>query len=330
MNIRAIEEALQAYLRARPLRTKSLVVTVYGDAIAPHGGAVWLSGLIRLLASFGVNERAVRTTVFRLTREHWLRGEQVGRRSHYTLTESGRRRFEAAFRKIYAENAGPWDGRWCLVIESGNRLPPARRRALRDELAWMGFGRFATDVMAHPTVDDDAVAAILQEHRAEAHVLVMHATADADRSAAALGEAVRHAWDLERLERDYRTFLERFRPILDTFQRHPEGDLDPEQCFMVRTLLIHEYRRVMLRDPLLPERLLPPHWPGSAARLLCRNVYRLTQRLTEQHLMATLQTPDGPLPQAAPYFFARFGGIAGTNTPAARAAPAAASASEAG
>ena len=33
------------------------------------------------------------------------------------------------------------------------------------------------------------------------------------------------------------------------------------------------------------------------------------QQLTEQHLMATLQTPDGPLPQAASYFYARFGGL---------------------
>lgn len=308
MKLRVIEEALQDYLRERPPRAKSLVVTVFGDAIAPHGGTVWLGGLIRLLGPFGVNERAVRTTVFRLAREHWLRGEQVGRRSHYTLTDSGRRRFEAAFRKIYAARADAWDGRWCLVVESGERLPPARRRPLRDELAWMGFGRFAADVTAHPTIDDDAVQAILQEHRAEAHVLVMHATTDIT---PALVATVRRAWDLARLERDYRAFLERFRPILHTIQRHPEGALDPEQCFMVRTLLIHEYRRVMLRDPLLPEPLLPPQWPGAAARLLCRNLYRLTQRLTEQHLMATLQTPDGPLPQAAPYFFARFGGLLG-------------------
>ena len=33
------------------------MVTVWGDAIAPHGGAVWLSGLIRLLAPLGLNER---------------------------------------------------------------------------------------------------------------------------------------------------------------------------------------------------------------------------------------------------------------------------------
>lgn len=309
MKIHAIEQILQSYLQARPLRAKSLVVTIFGDAIAPHGGTVWLGGLIRLLASFGINERAVRTTVFRLTREHWLRGEQVGRRSHYTLTESGRRRFEAAFRKIYGADRGAWDRGWCLVIESGERLSGSKRKALRDELAWIGFGRIAPGTLAHPTIDAESVAAILAEHRAEAHVLVMRASHDSGRGGTALADAIGSAWDLERLERDYRAFLERFTPVLLALEKHAPEDLDPEQCFMVRTLLIHEYRRVILRDPLLPEELLPRQWPGSAARKLCRDLYLVTQHLTEQHLMATLETPDGPLPQAAPYFYARFGGL---------------------
>ena len=306
MKLRTVDEILQQHMRARPLRAKSLVVTVFGDSIAPHGGTVWLGGLIRLLEPFGINERAVRTTVFRLTREHWLRGEQVGRRSHYTLTDSGGRRFEAAFRKIYGPDRGVWDGRWCLVIESGERMSGTRRKALRDELAWIGFGRLAAGVLAHPTIDPEAVAAILAEHRAEPHVLVMHATHG---DSAALAGAIRSAWDLERLERDYRAFLERFRPVLTAVGARPPEGLDPEQCFMVRTLLIHEYRRVILRDPLLPDALLPREWPGSAARRLCRDLYRTTQDLTEQHLVATLQTPEGPLPQAAPYFYARFGGL---------------------
>ena len=309
MKLRAVDEILQDHLRARPLRVKSLVVTVFGDAIAPHGGTIWLGGLIRLLAPFGINERAVRTTVFRLTREHWLRGEQVGRRSHYTLTGSGRRRFEAAFRKIYAADRGAWDGRWCLVIESGERLSGAKRKALREELVWIGFGRLAPGVLAHPTIDAESVAAILAEHRAEPHVLVMHATHDTDLDGTALADAIRSAWDLARLERDYRAFLERFAPVLVALARHAPEDLDPEQCFMVRTLLIHEYRRVVLRDPLLPDALLPPEWSGSAARKLSRELYQATQRQTERHLMATLQTPDGPLPEAASYFYARFGGL---------------------
>ena len=46
----------------------------------------------------------------------------------------------------------------------------------------------------------------------------------------------------------------------------------------MRTLLIHEYRRVLLRDPRLPAALLPLDWPGAAAFALCRDFYRLTHR----------------------------------------------------
>src|SRR2546423_13534851 len=63
-----------------PPRARSLVVTVWGDSLAPHGGAVWLAGLIRLLAPFGINERLVRTSVYRLAQEGWLGARQGGRR----------------------------------------------------------------------------------------------------------------------------------------------------------------------------------------------------------------------------------------------------------
>ena len=77
--------------------------------------------------------------------------------------------------------------------------------------------------------------------------------------------------------------------------------------------MIHEYRRVLLRDPHLPAELLPSDWTGLAARSLCRNLYRLTQEPAERHLMSVLETAEGPLPDAAPYFFERFGGLTTDN-----------------
>jgi phenylacetic acid degradation operon negative regulatory protein len=76
-------------LASAPPRAPSLIITIWGDAIAPHGGAVMLAGLIDLLAPFGINERLVRTSVFRLAREGWLKAKPVGRESLYRLTTDG-------------------------------------------------------------------------------------------------------------------------------------------------------------------------------------------------------------------------------------------------
>jgi phenylacetic acid degradation operon negative regulatory protein len=101
--IRCVEELVQAFCKARPIRGGSLIITVYGDAIAPRGGTVWLGSLITLLAAFGLKQRLVRTSVFRLSREGWLTSQQVGRRSFYSISEVGQRCFASAFRRIYAK-----------------------------------------------------------------------------------------------------------------------------------------------------------------------------------------------------------------------------------
>jgi phenylacetic acid degradation operon negative regulatory protein len=112
-------------------------------------------------------------------------------------------------------------------------------------------------------------------------------------------------WSL--IAKDYKRFADRFRPLLKALRS--ARVLDPEQCFLVRTLLMHEFRRTLLRDPQLPEQLLPGDWPGNSARQLCRDLYVLTQKEAENHLMSVLQTASGRLPEAAPYFYERFGGI---------------------
>jgi phenylacetic acid degradation operon negative regulatory protein len=303
---RPVADLVARQLEHSPLRAKSLLITVYGDAIAPHGGTAWLGGLIALAAPFGITERSVRTTVFRLSGEGWLTSGQLGRRSYYSLTESGRRRFEAAFRKIYAAAPPEWRGDWCLVLESP-ALPRDRRSLFERELGWLGFGRFGSALLAHPAIDDNTVAATLRELAVADHVVVLRGQSTASRFVAALPALVAHAWDLDRLDHDYRAFLDRFRPVLQALQGN--GEIEPEQSFIIRTLLIHEYRRVMLRDPQLPEALLPHGWSGTAARLLARNLYALTQHAAETHLRNTLSTPDGPLPPAAPSFRQRFGGV---------------------
>jgi phenylacetic acid degradation operon negative regulatory protein len=296
---------VQRTLRADPPRAKSLIVTVWGDALAPHGGAVWLAGLIRLLAPFGINERLVRTSVFRLAQDGWLSAATYGRTSRYRLTQGGKRRFDDAYRRIYTRPDDDWDGSWELVL--ADAVLPARRAALRDELVWSGFGVLGPAAFLRPTQGQRPFPGAVDTADVAEHVLFAIARDLPGRRP--LAATVAEAWDLATLAADYRRFLKRFGAVIDRFRATREGAHDPQQCFVVRTLLIHAYRRVLLRDPLLPAALLPLDWPGAAAYALCRDFYRLTHRCAERHLAETLASPNEDFPPADAAFYARFGGL---------------------
>lgn len=306
---RAIDRWIRRELARVPLKAKSLVVTVWGDAIAPHGGAVWLSGLIRLLAPLGLNERLVRTSVYRLAREGWLEAQADGRRSLYRLTAHGRSRFEHAYRRIYAPPATDWDGSWSIVLAPAACLSAEQRRALRKELGWEGFGALAPGVFVRPAAPatQDALATLLAEQGLQRRVSVITGQEAPGLFARSLAAYRRDCWNLEGVAAEYRRFLARFETVSGSFGR--DGCVDPERSFVVRSLLIHAFRRVTLHDPQLPPALLPPRWPAAAAYALCRDFYRLTQKSAEQHLVATLSTRGGSLPPAAAYFYRRFGGL---------------------
>lgn len=311
MKNRSVGLWIDSFLAERKLRANSIIITVYGDSIAPHGGTVWLGSFIRLVESLGLNQRMVRTSVFRLAKEKWLVSEQVGRRSFYSLTASGRRRFEHAYRRIYDEPQSQWEGGWQIALVTSGKLSPAQREALRKDLLWEGFGVIAPGVLAHPSDNSAALMEIIHDNDVDELVAVMHAHALGALSSRPLQDLVRECWNLESIAGDYKRFVKRFDPVMRALMA--AGETDPEQCFVVRTLLMHEFRRVLLRDPQLPPQLLPRSWPGETARRMCRELYSVTQCGAEQYLADVLETVDGPLPPPADYFFRRFGGILNTD-----------------
>ncbi len=309
---RRADDLVSRLLKQIKPKAKSVIVTIYGDSISHHGGSAWLGSIIKLAAPLGLNERVVRTSVFRLAKEDWLVADQVGRRSYYRLTEAGRHRFDTAHSRIYHHASRPWDGHWTFVIVDFAVLKGKSGEALRSDLRWQGFGQLTTGVMLHPDPDKAALRQALIDADASKQALVMHAAAETaapPAPPAAVRGLVDRCWDLQRLAADYAVFLDMFRPVWQAL--HNATQLDPETCFVVRTLLMHSYRRVLLRDPKLPDELLEANWPGASARLLCRNLYRLVQAAAERHVLAQLETADGAVPAAHPSYFVRFGGLEG-------------------
>ena len=304
MSAEALCQSLVDEFRSRPtLRAGSLITTVFGDSITPRGGTVWLGSLIRVMADFGISERLVRTSVFRLAKDGWLKSDQLGRRSYYSLTEQGRERFEQATQRIYGTPRPQWDGEWCLLLLSA--LPTDLKDLVRKECAWLGFGPLSANVLAHPASDLAELELALKRLKVADKAIVMQGRTI--KSETAMRDLARSCWSLDDIDTRYRAFTMQFRPIMKSLSR--ESKVSERSAFILRTLLIQEYRKILLRDPQLPLELLPPDWQGVAAYQLCRNLYRIVHARADAYLDTRLESADGPLPPPTTSFMRRFGGL---------------------
>ncbi|WP_157991709.1 phenylacetic acid degradation operon negative regulatory protein PaaX [Caldimonas tepidiphila] len=303
-----IDTWIRDCLSQEELRARSVIATVFGDAVAPRGGRIWLKSLAELLAPFGINERLVRTGVFRLAAEGWLEAERHGRLSAYRLTDSGARRFDGASRRIYAPPRTAWPDHWTLVLFSPAELEASQRAALRHELQWLGFVPAAPGVLAHPAAEPRVLAEVLERLGLAPAVMVLQARDLALSGVPGLADRLREAWTLAPVAEAYRRFIARFERVQKLL---PSGHSpEPGQAFVMRTLLVHQFRRALLDDPQLPPALLDADWPGEAAYALCASLYRRLHAPAEAHLAERLRGDDGhPAPPLSDAFFERFGGL---------------------
>ena len=135
-------------------------------------------------------------------------------------------------------------------------------------------------------------------------MLLFDATSSTLGSARRLRQLVHESWQLDATAAAYRAFLDNFRPLQRWASR--QRRLDPEAAFIVRTLLIHDFRRVLLHDTPLPEELLPPGWPGAEALALTGSLYQDLAAASSEYITDNLEGGNGPLPAAGASFSARF------------------------
>lgn len=308
MTLITAEKRLETLQQQSRVAAGSLIVSVFGDAVLPRGGGLWLGSLIGLMKVLGINERLVRTSVFRLVKEEWLQTQTHGRRANYQLTAVGRRRFEEASRHIYAAGAPQWDHRWRLVSTVGD-MNTRDREALRRSMAWQGFGELAVGLFVHPSADLDVCLEALQSDGLAAvlpQLMPLLATNPCTSASANDADVVRQAWDMDLLAQGYTGFLAQYQPMLAELRARRTPRLDGRSAFVARVLMIHDFRRLLLRDPELPAVLLPAKWPGQKARDLCRDLYQRLLPASERYLDEHLQLASGAVPVASTLLAQRF------------------------
>lgn len=282
----------------------SMVITLFGDTVAAHGGWIWLGSVIHAMEPLGFNERLVRTAVFRLVQQGWLQVNKVGRRSYYCLTDSAKSEHEKANRRIYAANHARWDGTWTLVLPLN--VAEELKEPLRKSLLWQGYNTLLPGLLAHPSSDRRSLNETLQELNIASDVLVFSATNDEASSQLLVKKLVQERWRLEELGALYRDFLAFYRPYLGLSISSPEA---AQLAFLLRTVMVHDYRRILLRDPDFPEKMLPSGWAGLEAQQLLQRLYRQWQAPSIDFIQNQLSNAQGPLPAAGEQFYQRLGGL---------------------
>ena len=273
-------------LAADPPRAKSLVVSLFGDAIAPHGGSIWLRNLIELLSPFEVNERLVRTSVFRLVKEDWLETVRNGRESSCRLTRTGFHRLEHAYEKVYQRLAATWDGAWTFILIPNDHLTVPRRLKLKQELEWEGARQLTPHLFAHPLIGTEPLKEIFDRVGVRGKVISFTGARTDQDGMGVIRQLVNGSWNLKQVANAYKVFLRNFGGLRSVLA--DSWALSGREWLVIRVLLIHSFRRIVLHDPLLPHELLPNPWIGEDAYRLAGEIYRVSLPPSERYLSERL------------------------------------------
>ncbi|WP_037545225.1 PaaX family transcriptional regulator [Stappia stellulata] len=286
--VAALVDRLQA---TQPLRVWSLIVTIFGDMVAPRGGEVWAGTLSDLLAEMRIDAAAVRAALSRLARDGWVDRMKVGRLSYYRLSAEGHRAFVPALARVYRLSG---DARAAAALRVVVLPEGEERVALRDAALKSGYGTLGPSVLVGTSASPPLEGAGAER--------CIHLAAEVIGGSAA--ELAARAFDLAPLAERYRRFIAAFTP-LDAAMASGRASSDA-RAMVARTLLIHDYRRLILRDPMLAADLLPADWPGAEANALTARIYAALRPGAERWIAANGRSSSGDLPARAAGDSARF------------------------
>jgi phenylacetic acid degradation operon negative regulatory protein len=242
--------AVSALHAETPLRVWSLIVTVFGDMVMREGTdlsppPVWSGPLTVLMAMVGVEAGPLRTSLSRLVAGGTLLRGKEGRNTFYAIEDDSRRAFANAGATIYGRRRPLPTGFLHLALI--DRM--ADRAAAREALTAGGWRFIGPSTALLPEHDGEAAPATPEG------TILGKASCDG-----AIAEAVSDIFGVAALDAGYARFLDVFAPVAAA------PPAEPAHAAALRLLLVHQFRRVALRDPMLPARALPAGWRGEAAR----------------------------------------------------------------
>ncbi|MEM6886683.1 MAG: PaaX family transcriptional regulator C-terminal domain-containing protein [Pseudomonadota bacterium] len=234
-------------------RVWSLLVTLFGDLASAPGATLSGPALASILQGIDVRPEAMRVSLHRLRKDEWILSEKSGRESHHRLSARGRQETQVASRRIYSRSSCA-GGKWYVAITDAAAPDPLH--------AMMSAG--------YVQIQNRVYAGENPRYAPKSALILQGDTAP---------DWLREALVPISQKAGYAALcalLEQADEALTDATRYSVVDRATIRC-----LVVHNWRRLVLKHPDLPPTIFPDGWRGEDCRHL---VHRLLDRFPRPKL----------------------------------------------
>ncbi len=278
------------------LRVWSMIVTIFGDAIEPRGGVLRLNALQQIINRMGIGDNAFRTAMSRLASDGWLKRKRIGRASYYSPTAMAKRENAKASETIYRYSESPTsikiEGSVCFAI---SKLPGGFSNDSKSLLHNANFGFIGNKTAVSPRTGDKVIKYDFPD------VVIFNAREQIEDG---IADILKSAKFHKNFHDNYRGFAGQAKDLKSNLKKCKS--LSPLDAMVLRSLLVHNWRRIVLRDVQWPRFARNKNWSGFKAQALMKSLYHELLEPSEIWLDQIDATPEGKLPKASANLRKRF------------------------
>jgi phenylacetic acid degradation operon negative regulatory protein len=246
-------------------KPRQLLLAFFGEFVCDrYFEPLRASVLIRALESAGVAASAVRTNLDRMVHSGLLERRRLGREIGFELTPHGSEVLREASGRV--NGPAPFDPQgegWTLVTFSVPEHLRDLRHRLRAALTWSGFAVLRDGLWIAPGAVD--LAAALDAMIPDLPPASITAFSATELEGFPMAEAVRVAWDVERIREAHLEFIAHWD------REDAASDLPPVTA---RTLLVADWLALLRADPRLPRQYMGEDWPADRSAALFTRRHR--------------------------------------------------------
>jgi phenylacetic acid degradation operon negative regulatory protein len=223
------------------------------DQIVGGGCRAYHGGKLFIWTPPGYAKKKYRDLIQRMHREGYVQRVLVDGQPHFRITGAGRRQLTKMY-PVLKLSSEKWDGFWRIVIFD---VPERKRRSrdvLRRQLRKLGFGRLQHSTYISPYDFGKPFLDFLQARGLIGQVLLLESK---QKYLGKPRDLAAKVWELDRLAEDYRQIIERLSTRFGIKNR------EKREGFLKK--VYQQYLMVLMRDPFLPQELLPKDWPAEKA-----------------------------------------------------------------